>query len=248
MTRWGPGRSDPRDPNRFVEWYESARFAPLIIVLAIGGAVALAFITGIPGTAILPIWLAVASVVFISRFTSNASATSSAVEVEPPVDDGWTSALRRMRELSTEFAAYECDPLAVLRLPALADVSVPSTARFIDAFAEAQALQTDTAPPAQHAAEFGAAVDRAARAWDAAREAARRIRDSNLAPAERAVVERVIKMLTVARTSESEPERRVAYAKARSELAKLGSTLRLPVPAQAALDTAARSALPPATS
>jgi hypothetical protein len=206
--------------------------------------VALALITGIPSTALLPIWLAIALVMF----NRNAPATSSPVEVEPPVDDGWTSALRRMRELSTEFAAYECDPLAVLRLPALADVAVPSTARFIDAFAEAQALQTDTAPSAQHAAEFGTAVDRAARAWDAAREAARRIRDSNLAPAERTVVERVIKMLTVARTSDSEPERRVAYAMARSELARLGSTLRLPVPAQAALDTAARSALPPATS
>ena len=48
--------------------------------------------------------------------------------------------------LRAEYAAYECDTMEVLRLPALSDVSVPSTARFVDAFAEAQALETDALP------------------------------------------------------------------------------------------------------
>jgi len=87
----------------------------------------------------------------------------------------WLAAHQRFAALRGEYGGYECDPLAVLRLPALADVTVPSTARFVDAFAEAQALDTDAVPPAEHAALFRNAVERAARAWQAARDAAERI-------------------------------------------------------------------------
>ena len=111
--------------------------------------------------------------------------------------------------------------MAVLRLPALADVSVPSTGRFVDAFAEAQALDTDAFPGGTHAPAYVAAVDRAERAWHAARQAAERIRLSTLTPAERATVERVIKLLTTARDSDNDAERLAAYSRARSELAKL---------------------------
>jgi hypothetical protein len=123
---------------------------------------------------------------------------------------------------------------------------VASTARFVDAFAEAQALDTDSFPPAEHAASFVAAVDRAERAWRAATEAADRIRLSGLSPAERATVERVIKLLTTARDSDCDPERLAAYARARGELAKLdrAGVVHLPRTAQAALDEAARGALP----
>ncbi|GAA0923321.1 hypothetical protein [Pseudonocardia zijingensis] len=158
----------------------------------------------------------------------------------------WAKARERFTALRAEYGAFECDPMAVLRLPALADVSVPSTARFVDAFAEAQALETDAFPPAEHARSFVAAVDRAERAWRAATEAAERIRHSGLSPAERATVERVIKLLTTARDSDSDPERLAAYARARSELAKLDSAgvVHLPRTARAALDEAARGALP----
>jgi hypothetical protein len=47
------------------------------------------------------------------------------------------------------------------------------------------------------------AVDRAERAWRAALDAAERIRLLHLAPAERATGERVIKLLTMARDSDS---------------------------------------------
>ena len=101
--------------------------------------------------------------------------------------------------------------------------------------------------PRWHArAAFVAAVDRAERAWHAAREAAERIRLSGLSPAERATVERVIKLLTTARDSDNDAERLAAYARARSELAKLdrAGVIHVPLPATAALDAAARGALP----
>jgi hypothetical protein len=161
-------------------------------------------------------------------------------------ESGWTSARQRFHRLRDQYALFECDPMAVLRLPALADVTVASTARFVDAFAEAQALETDRFPGSERAPEFLAAVDRAERAWRAARDAAERIRLSGLTPAERATVERVIKLLTTARDSDSEPERLAAYTRARTELARLdrSGVIQVPLPAQAALDEAARGQLP----
>jgi hypothetical protein len=136
--------------------------------------------------------------------------------------------------------------MAVLRRPALSDVSVASTARFVDAFAEAQALDTESYPGSPHDAGFVAAADRTARAWQAARDAADRIRLSGLAPAERSSVERVLKLLTTARDSDSEPERLAAYARARAELDRLdrAGVVHLPRTARAAIDEATRGALP----
>ncbi len=216
-------------------------FSPLVVIILVGGAVAIILTGALPLEAVILPGMFVAMLLLNSVGGESTRAPAAAAA---PVDDGWAAAHERMRVLRSEYAAYECDPLMVLRLPALADVTVPSTARFVDAFAEAQALETDTAPPAPHAAAFVEAVDGAERAWVAAREAAGRIRDSNLTPVERAVVERVIKVLTVARESDSAAERQVAYGKARSELARLGQALRLPLAAQAAIDGAARGALP----
>jgi hypothetical protein len=162
-----------------------------------------------------------------------------------PAADPWQQAKSRFSTLRAEYAAYECDPLAVLRLPALADVTVPSTARFVEAFAEAQALDVDGPAPPSHRAQFVAAVDRAWHAWQAAREAAERIRLSHLPVEEHAAVERVVRLLTTARDTDNDAERYVAYTKARSELARLGRAtgLRLPRPAQARLEAAARGEL-----
>jgi hypothetical protein len=158
----------------------------------------------------------------------------------------WARAMERFAALRGEYAAYECDPMAVLRLPALSDVTVPSTGRFVEAFAEAQALETDAFPPVGHASTFVAAVERAERAWRAARDAAERIRLSNLAPEERNAVERVIKLLTTARDSDNDAERLTAYARARSELARLdrAGVIHMPRTAQAALEVAGRGQLP----
>ena len=55
----------------------------------------------------------------------------------------WDAAVARYAETARAYAAFECDPAAVLHRPALADVGEPATARFVDAFAEATALLTD---------------------------------------------------------------------------------------------------------
>lgn len=166
--------------------------------------------------------------------------------VAPPMVDPWRRARQDFANLRQSYAAYECDPLAVLRLPALADVTVPSTARFVEAFAEAQALDTDDPPPPGHRDQYVIAVDRACRAWHAAREAAERIQSSHLPEQERATVERVVRLLTTARATDNDAERLVAYAKARNELVRLEKTgrFRLPRPAKAMLDTASRGQLP----
>jgi hypothetical protein len=181
------------------------------------------------------------------RAVAAGTAPIPARRAAPPRPEAvWTKARERFTTLRAEYAAFECDPMEVLRRPALADVSVASTARFVDAFAEAQALETDSFPPAEHATSFVSAVDRAERAWRAAVDAADRIRLSGLSPAERSTVERVIKLLTTARDSDSDPERLAAYARARSELAKLdrAGVIHLPRTAQAALDEVARGELP----
>jgi hypothetical protein len=160
----------------------------------------------------------------------------------------WRATRARFAQLRTEYAQFECDPLAVLRLPALTDVTVASTGRFVDAFAEAQALDTDTEPPRAHGARFASAVDHAWRCWGAARDAAERIRLSGIPADERVIVRRAIKLLTMARESHHDTERAAAYAKARLELAKLqrSGTLALPPAAAAALSAAIRGQLPSA--
>lgn len=162
-----------------------------------------------------------------------------------PVDT-WRQAKSRFAALRSEYAAYECDALAVLRLPALADVSVPSTARFVEAFAEAQALDVDTPPEQPYRDRYVAAVELACSCWRAAREAAERIRLSHLPAEERSTIERIVRLLTAARDTDNDAERLVAYTKARSELARLERTghIRIPRPAQAALDNAYRGQLP----
>jgi hypothetical protein len=159
----------------------------------------------------------------------------------------WRATQTRFNKLRSEYAQFECDPLGVLRLPALIDVTVPSTARFVDAFAEAQALDTDTEPPPADCARFATAVDRAWQAWHAARDAAQRIRLAGIPAHERATVERAIKLLTLAHESDHEAERIAAYGMARAELAKLerSGILSLPPAAAAALTESARSQLPP---
>lgn len=155
----------------------------------------------------------------------------------PVSSTSWEQGRDRFRALAGSYAAHECDPLAVLTLPALSDVSVPSTARFVDAFADAQALDTDAFPGAAHAAEFVRAVDRAERAWSAARDAAERIGDHGLTPDQRLVVQRVRTLLAA-----GDPG---AWARVRAHLLGLDrvGAIHLPRPARAALDSAARRAL-----
>jgi hypothetical protein len=157
----------------------------------------------------------------------------------------WDDAVDRHRTTATTFAGFECDLDAVLRLPALADVEQPATARFVDAFAEANALRTDAFPGPEYARRFVEAVERAEHAWSAAVEAAERKRDTRFAPDERRLLARVRTLLDVAATSTFESERRAAYQQALRRLVELERRTgwRLPRPAALALEHRARGML-----
>ncbi|OLM15348.1 Basic proline-rich protein precursor [Pseudonocardia sp. Ae505_Ps2] len=117
-------------------------------------------------------------------------------------EQAWRRARAEFQRLRGEFAAHEADPLAVLRRPALSDTTVAATARFVDAFAEAQALDTDGYPGEPHAATH-------VRAGDAARRADRRGGRRRPDPARRA------------------GPRGAAHRRARGEAADHGAGLRL---------------------
>jgi hypothetical protein len=145
----------------------------------------------------------------------------------------WRAAAARHREIAAAFATYECDPQAVLRRPALADVRQPFTARFVEAFAEACALATDGYPGRAVADAFAAAADRAARAWTAASEAAERLRAVRFAPGERALLEQAAALLALARESPHDGERVAAYGRAAQRLAELERLCGWVLPQQA---------------
>ena len=157
----------------------------------------------------------------------------------------WEQAVQRYRATAQAYAEFECDLQAVLRLPALADVGEPPTARFVDAFAEATALCTDRYPGVQYAQRFVAAVERAERAWTAAVDAAERVRYARFAPGERRLVEQVGTLLELALSSPFEAERRGAYQRATRKLVELERRTgwRLPRPAAAELEHRGRPEL-----
>jgi hypothetical protein len=160
----------------------------------------------------------------------------------------WRAASARHREIAAAFAAYECDPRAVLHRPALADVRQPATARFVEAFAEACALATDRYPGRATADAFVAAVDRASHAWTAAAQAAERLRDAQFAPGERTLLEQTAALLSLARQTPHEGERLAAYDRAAQHLAELKRRCGWVLPQQAAavLSSESRRALRPA--
>ena len=166
-----------------------------------------------------------------------------------PLIARWDEAVDRHQATAQAFGEFECDLQALIRLPALADVAQPATARFIDAFAEANALRTEKFPGPEYAGRFIAAVERAEQAWAAAVESAERTRDIGFEPTERRLLSRVRTLLGIALSSEFESERRTAYQQVHRRLAELErrSGWRLPRPAAAALEQQARGALAAAT-
>lgn len=157
----------------------------------------------------------------------------------------WRAALDRHATVAAAYARYECDPVAVLRLPGLADVRQESTARFVDAFAEASALGTEDYPGPEFARRLLAAVEREERAWSAATAAAERLRDARFAPADRALLDQARTLLDVIDASEHEPERRTALHTALRRLRELERRTgwRLPPPAVVAAEHRARGVL-----
>jgi hypothetical protein len=157
----------------------------------------------------------------------------------------WDAAVARYAGTARSYAAFECDPAAVLHRPALADVTEPATSRFVDAFAEATALATDTYPGRGAGERFVAAAEHAERCWRAAVDAADRVRAARFAPGERALIDQTLALLALARSSPHEAERRSAYERARRRLADLERRTgwAMPLPADELIATRARGML-----
>lgn len=175
----------------------------------------------------------------------------------PPRQDlreRWLDARQRYRTTAIEYAAYECDPLQVLRLPALADPDVATTRRFITAFHEAMALHTDDFPPPGMAEKFIVAAAAAAQSWHAAKAAAENLRASRFTTDERAMITQGIKLLELAAVAATPAEQEAAYSAARQVLARLERSTttrmewRLPHPAHAEIQRHASPQLPPGPS
>lgn len=84
----------------------------------------------------------------------------------------WHLARDRFAALRSEWAAFEADRGAVARRPALTDVSVPATARFVEAYGDAEFLLTEAEPAGPRRGEFVEAVDRAEASWAEAQRVA----------------------------------------------------------------------------
>ncbi|MGI5125561.1 hypothetical protein ACQEVB_01985 [Pseudonocardia sp. CA-107938] len=235
----------PRPPTRT----EAALLLAFVTVLSfVTTAVALVVLVVKPGNflSVLPLLIAfygVTAILFFTRREAIGGQDPAPPVVMGPADlaKAHGAARRRLATLRAEYAAFESDAVQVLRLPALVDVSVPSTARFVEDLAAALVL--DAATPRSVAAlrEYTSAVDRARRSWVAAREAARRIRDTTLAPGEHAAVRRVLRLLDLAADNDNEAERRLAYTRALDELTKLSGSGTLNVPPAAMATLAARA-------
>ncbi len=222
---WGPGMHHPHGPPAWMDgpdpgWTLLPALFPLLLVLWV-----------------VYRWYALD--LFAERARALRAARSDTVRPR------WDAAVARHAETSRAYAAFECDPAAVLHRPALADVTEPATARFVDAFAEATALATDAYPGREAGERFVAVAERADRAWKAAVDAADRVRAARFAPGERALIDQALALLSLARSSPHEAERRSAYERARRRLADLERRTgwAMPRPAGELIATRARGML-----
>lgn len=101
---------------------------------------------------------------------------------EAPASDSWTRASDELLRVTNAFADFEFSPIDVAFTRRLLwDLTEPATARFYEAFGEANALRTHEEPrSAESSAAFVAAVERAAAAWDVADRNARDKAEQNV--------------------------------------------------------------------
>ncbi|MFK0294797.1 hypothetical protein ACIQU6_30595 [Streptomyces sp. NPDC090442] len=142
-----------------------------------------------------------------------------------------------------EYGAFQSDILAVLERPALADVTVPTTARLIHALAAADDARAADRTTDEGAGAYQRAVTELEMAWTSAAEHARKTGLRTLPPRERKAIEQARKLLSTALADGgTEHERRHAYEHARKLLDE-ATTVTIPRQATAALEATARPSL-----
>ena len=128
----------------------------------------------------------------------------------------YDSLTERHGKVNAAYTEFLLDIFAILERPALNDVTVASTAAFLDAHARATDLRPTTCPTANDAlSDYEAAVRDLDRTWAAADTHARRVGTDLMTEGERRKVSLAISALTKARdTGASTAERQTAYKKA----------------------------------
>ncbi|GAB3298671.1 hypothetical protein EK0264_17155 [Epidermidibacterium keratini] len=130
----------------------------------------------------------------------------------------WVTAFARHDEVLAAYAPYEMDPVTALTYPAISDVSVPETASFFEALAEASALRPEDP---RHAGaifdEYRAAVRRLTQAWRSAERRARQVGTDLLADDDARRLRQATKLLGHAERAATAAER-ASYLRSAREL------------------------------
>ncbi|GAB3298676.1 hypothetical protein EK0264_17160 [Epidermidibacterium keratini] len=130
----------------------------------------------------------------------------------------WDSAMARHDEVLAAYAPYEMDPVTALTYPAISDVSVPETADFFEALADATALRPeDPASAGAILEQYRAAVRRLTQTWRTAERKARQVGTDLLADDDARRLRQATKLLGHAEGAANAAER-ASYLRGAREL------------------------------
>lgn len=148
-------------------------------------------------------------------------------------EETWAKVRERHKELLGKILWAETDWDALFSFPSLTDVSVPETAALFTAMEKANHLRDNgsdeptfrnrvSTPEEILSSSYAQAVEAFALAWAIAERKARRVGQKTIPRAERALLKEAKTLLALVENgSASETERRLAYKRVRSLLAKL---------------------------
>lgn len=132
------------------------------------------------------------------------------------------SAKARHDEVLAAYAPYEMDPVTALTYPAISDVSVPETADFFEALADATALRPDDPRVADSVLErYRDAVRRLTQAWRVAERNARQVGTDLLADDDARRLRQATKLLGHAEGAANAAERATYLRGARELIERL---------------------------
>lgn len=161
-------------------------------------------------------------------------------------DEQWAAVWRRWCAVDDAWTDLMCDPFAALTHSELLDVTLPRTAAFITAYAEARDVMTGRTAATTPAdlTRLARLVDTTVTAWTEARDHAEHAGYAWLPETERKIAQKAEKLLALAGDSSAPLGERSTAATAAGRLLAQITTVRLPEKARAELDHLSRKALP----
>ncbi|MCH5642676.1 MULTISPECIES: hypothetical protein [unclassified Gordonia (in: high G+C Gram-positive bacteria)] len=128
----------------------------------------------------------------------------------------WEEATRRHDKVLSDYAAYELDPAALLRYPAITDVTVETTQNFHLALDDATALRTDRYPGSRSRADaYQQSVAALRRAWIACEAYGKKVGSGYLEPGDQEDLDTALKLYRHAASSTTPAEQATYYGRVR---------------------------------